>query len=437
MDRPLTTEEQRVADAVAERRDEIVELLTTLIGFDTTARSPRDPARDEAALQEQLAERLRVAGADVDLWEPDPADLDGHPLLPDGLDFDGRPQLAATFAGSGRGRSLLLNGHVDAVSCEPRDAWTDDPLRAEVRDGNVYGRGACDMKGGIAAMTVAAEVLASQPDRLAGAIVVCTNTDEESSGAGGAACVAHGVRADGGIVTEPTGLETWIACRGSTYLRLRVPGRPGHAELRPVDWRDGGPVNAIEKTVPVLAAIARLRDRWLTQPDLQHEILGPPDVVPTLVRAGEWSVTYPAYADLTAAVTFLPSQADDDGWATDVEGEVEAALREAETDDPWLAENALGITFTTPVNPFELPADAPIVTCVSGASAAVGGSSVLSGLDSWYDGATFTLAGTPSVGFGPGDINLAHTVDEHVPIDDLVLCAQAIAVAALRWCGAA
>lgn len=433
MDPVLTDDERRAVDAVAERRDEIVALLGELIAFDTTARAVDDPPRDEAALQEHLAERLRRAGAAIDLWEPSPSDLAGHPLLPDGLGFAGRPQLAATLPGGG-GRSLLLNGHIDAVSYEPRAAWTSDPLRAEVRDGMVYGRGACDMKGGIASMTVAAETLASL-GLLRGDLVVCTNTDEESSGAGGAACVARGVRADAGIVTEPTRLETWITCRGSTYLTIRVPGRPGHAELRPVDWRDGGPVNAIEKTVPVLAAIERLRERWRTSPEHAHAILAPPDAVPTLIRAGEWSVTYPAHADLTVAVTFLPSQADETGWATDVEREVSAALREAEADDDWLAEHPLRLEFRTPVNPFELPADAPIVTCVREASAAVGGSAVLSGLDSWYDGATFTLAGTPSVGFGPGDINVGHTVDEHVPIDELVACAQAVAVATLRWCG--
>ena len=434
MDPALTEDERRIADAVGERRDEIVDLLGELIAFDTTARSTDDPPRDETALQEHLAERLRRAGATIDLWEPDPSDLAGHPLLPDGLGFEGRPQLAATLGGRGGGRSLLLNGHIDAVSCEPREAWSSDPLRADVRDGMVYGRGACDMKGGIAAMTVAAEVAASLGG-LRGDLVVCTNTDEESSGAGGAACVARGVRADAGIVTEPTSLETWITCRGSTYLKIRVPGRPGHAELRPLHWRDGGAVNAIEKTVPVLAAIARLRERWSANPEHAHPILAPPDVVPTLIRAGEWSVTYPAHADLTAAVTYLPSQADSTGWTADVECEVEAALREAEADDEWLAEHPLRIEFRNPVNPFELARDAPIVTCMRESSAVVGGSGVLSGLDSWYDGATFTLGGTPSVGFGPGDINRAHTVDEHVPIDELVRCAQAIAVAALRWCG--
>src|SRR5207249_750990 len=134
------------------RRDELVALASDLIAFDTTARAVGDPPREEAALQEYLAERLRAAGAEIDLWEPDAEALRGKPLVPPGLDFAGRPQLVALLRGNGAGRTLLFNGHIDVVSAEPLDRWTSDPFRAEVRDGNLYGRGACDMKGGIAAM---------------------------------------------------------------------------------------------------------------------------------------------------------------------------------------------------------------------------------------------------------------------------------------------
>ncbi len=139
---------------------------------------------------------------------------------------------------------------------EPVDRWTSDPWRAEVRDGNLYGRGACDMKGGVGCMVFAAEVLAELGVRLAGDVVVCTVTDEESSGAGGIAAVRHGVRADAGIVTEPTAFDVWVACRGSLTPVITVEGRPGHAEMRQPHWRAGGAVNAIEKMGAVLAAVA-------------------------------------------------------------------------------------------------------------------------------------------------------------------------------------
>ena len=258
----LSELERSVTDAIAQRGDELVALAASLVALDTTARNVGDPPRQEAELQRLLADRQADAGAEIDLFEPTEAELAGRPLVPDGLDFAGRPQLIATHRGAGGGRSLVLNGHIDVVSAEPIGAWTSPPFEPEVRDGRLYGRGACDMKGGVAAMAFAAEVLAQLGVRLAGDLIVATNTDEESSGAGGSALVAHGLRADAGIVTEPTDFRVWIACRGSEYGVITVPGRAGHAEVRHPDWRDGGAVNAIDKSAVVIEAMAALRERW-------------------------------------------------------------------------------------------------------------------------------------------------------------------------------
>jgi acetylornithine deacetylase len=429
--------EHRVVAAIAESRDELVELASALIRFDTTARDAGDPARDEAALQAHLAERLTAAGAEVQVWEPRPEDVRGR-QIPFELDFDGRPQLLARFAGDGAGRSLLLNGHIDVVSGEPKERWTSDPNTAVVRDGKLYGRGACDMKGGVAAMVLAAETLARLGIHLAGDLLVNTITDEESSGAGGIASVAHGVRADAGIVPEPTAFDVWIACRGSVYPTVTIEGRPGHAELLQPHWRDGGAVNAIEKAQIVLDAIRGLREEWRTRSDLQHLYLSPPDIVPTVMRAGEWSVTYPASCEITSAVLFPPAFADADGYGSRAMDEVRGAIGRACAADPWLAEHPPAFSWTADIPPMEIPPDDPIVQTVLAASADVGEPSRLSGLDSWYDGATYTLAaGTPSVAFGPRSIAWAHTIDEYVPVDDLVRCAQAIALSAVRFCGTA
>jgi acetylornithine deacetylase len=434
----LTEIEARAAEAIAERSDDLVELATALVGFDTTARNPGDPPRDEAALQEHLAARLRAAGAEVDVWEANAGELAGRPLVPPELDFAGRPQLHARFAGADGGRSLLLNGHIDAVSYEPRERWSSDPLRAEVRDGRLFGRGACDMKGGVAAMVLAAETLAALEIRLAGDLHVVTNTDEESSGAGSMACVAHGIAADAGIVTEPTGFDVWVACRGGMYTEVSVPGRPGHAELAQPHWREGGAVNAIEKATVLLDAIRRLREEWRGRADTQHPYLAPASIVPTVISAGEWAVTYPASCRITCDLMYVPAQGDRDGWPGALQEEVTDWLRSAAAADPWLAENAPEISFSTGVPAMEIDPAEPVVQTMLEATAGIGRRGQLAGLDSWYDGATFTLyADTPSIAFGPGSIEAAHTIDESVPVDDLVACAQALAVAAIRFCGAA
>ncbi|HUZ84630.1 MAG TPA: M20/M25/M40 family metallo-hydrolase, partial [Gaiellales bacterium] len=345
--------------------------------------------------------------------------------------------------GAGSGRSLMLNGHIDAVSAEPLDAWTSDPFAAEVRDGLLYGRGACDMKGGVAAMVFAAEVLAQSGIELGGDLLVATNTDEESSGAGGSAIVARGIRADAGIVTEPTGFDVWVTCRGSEYGVVRVPGRPGHAEVHQPEWTRGGAVNAIEHGTAVIEAIRRLRADWAARDGFDHPHLSRPDVVPTMASAGEWAVSYPAWYDLTIAVLYLPVQADAEGWGSDVRREVEARLLAESAADSWLAANPPRIEWwPNGVMPMTIDESEPIVGTMLAATSDVGRSGRPSGLDSWYDGATFTLlAGIPSIAYGPsgftaGGLSVAHTVDEHVPVADLVTCAQGLAVAAIRFCGA-
>ena len=412
----LSDQERAVVGYIADREDELVALVSDLIGFDTTARAtPDEPAREERALQEYLAGRLERAGAACDLWEPRSEEVAGSKLAPAGLDFAGRPQLAATFRGTGGGRSLLLNGHIDVVAPEPRERWTTDPFRAELREGNLYGRGACDMKGGIGCMVFAAEALAAVDIRLAGELVVCTVTEEESTGAGGMAAVAHGVRADAGIVLEPSGHQICIACRGSVIPTITVLGRPGHSGIPQPDWREGGAVNAIEKAEVVLEAMRRLQADWRDAPDQRHPLLSAGDIVPCVISGGEWAVSYPSSCSITYHIGYLPALADTEGWGSRIELEVTECVQRAAAADPWLAENPPTIEWAPEVPSAEIEADAPIVTTLLGAARDTGLTTAVAGFDNWHDGATFTrVGGTPCVAFGPHGLDRAHTFDEHV-----------------------
>ena len=427
--------EERVVEDVRSRRDELVDLVGELVALDTTARDVDDPPRDEERLQRLLQARLEAVGAETDLWEPEPTV--GDRFLPDALSFRGRPQLAAWLRGHGAGRSLLLLGHIDAVSAEPVDRWTSDPFRADVRDGKLLGRGACDMKGGLGAVLVALETLHRLGVRTDGDVVWCSVTDEESSGAGGVAAVAHGVAADAGICAEPTGFDTWVACRGSLTPIITIEGRPGHAEMTQPHWREGGAVNAIEKLPLVLEAIGRLRHEWRSRPDCRHPYLDPGDIVPTVLRAGEWSVTYPSEAVLTCEVTYLPTQVDADGTGKRVEREIHEAIAAAASGDPWLAEHPLRWVWDGDVVPAEIPADHPLVGLTMRAAADLGRAGTIDGFESWHDGATFIRAGTPTLCFGPGDRGALHRLDEFAPVDDLVDHAAAVALIVMRWCGVA
>ena len=164
------------------------------------------------------------------------------------------------------------------------------------------------MKGGVAAMVFALEAL-----RVAGRAAGRGPARRDQHRRGVLGRRRHGARrstacsADAGIVTEPTGFEVWVACRGSEYGVIRVPGRPGHAEVRQPDWRRGGAVNAIEKAAVVLDAIdvAARRVGHAAQ-GLDHPYLSRPSLLPTMARSGEWPVTYPAECELTIAVMYVP-----------------------------------------------------------------------------------------------------------------------------------
>ncbi len=432
--------EDLVRAAIEERSADVVALAEDLIRFDTTVRGePDEPAREERPVQEMLADRLRDAGAEVELWEPEPGTLDRwQRQVPAGLGFAGRPQMIARFAGDPDLPSLHLNGHVDVVSGEPRDRWTSDPFAPEVRDGRLYGRGACDMKGGVAAMVEAAVAFAGCGLERRGELIVSTVTDEEWNGAGALAVASRGIAADAGIVPEATEFEPWIACRGVLNPTVVVEGRPGHAEMPQPDWREGGAVNAIEKAQVVLSAVRELRERWGEEQD-GHPLLAPGELIPTVIKGGEWWVSYPASCTTTVDVTYLPAQGDPDGWGEGLEREIESWILSRTEADPWLAEHPPSFEWGTNLAPAEISAEHPIVTCALEAGETVGRTGAVGALQGWHDAATFTRFGTPTISYGPSGLadgeTIAHAIDEFVPVDDLIACAQALAIASVRWCG--
>lgn len=422
-----------MAQRVAERESDLVALLSALIAYDTVTHTAGSPPRQEAELQRFLAARLRTCGAGVMLEEPDGSTIAGHYSIPAGFSFTGRPQLVARFPGAGAGPTLLLNGHVDVVDAYPRAGWSSDPFCGVVRDGAVWGRGACDMKGGVASMVLAAEVLAELEIRLAGDLLVNTVTEEESTGAGGLHA-ARTLTADAAIVPEPTGLDVAVACRGSLLPTVLVAGRAGHAGTPPRHPDLGGPVNAIEKAAYLLDALGRLRQEWSLRP--RHPFLAPAECVPTVISGGEWIVSHPASCRLDFHIEYLPD-ADGGDPALAVQAEFEDWVARAAAADNWLRDHPPVVQWLTGgVPPAQVSVREPIVEAVAGAERALGRSGRLAGFDNWHDGAWLILeGGIPAVCFGPRELTVAHTVDEHVPIADLVSCAQGIAVAAMRFCG--
>jgi acetylornithine deacetylase len=425
---------------IDDRTDELVELTRTLVRFETVSvdLAPGSDHRtnDEGLLQEFVGGVLADLGASVDQWEPDVRELRDHPMMPPWHHWNGRPITAATIGGSGGGRSLIVNGHIDVVS--PGEHWTSSPFAAEIRDERIYGRGAVDMKGGVASAIFALQALHATGVRLKGDVTVEVVPDEETCAMGTVAAIERGYRADAGLVPEPTKLNLWVATRGLLHGSFRVPGRSAHAELNQPDWRDGGGVNAIEHGLPLLEALGALSRDWGGRRTKRHPLLGVPRVQPTIVRGGTFIANVPEELVVHLNATYLPGDADATGYGSVPRGEIIAAVEQRAAADPWLEAHPVRFVWATDYPPSEIDHDEPIVAIAAAAARAAGGDGALEGIDTTYDGALLTqLAGVPSPALGPGDLGRAHAPDEWIGIDELIAGARAYVRALVAWCGTA
>lgn len=425
---------------VDDRLSDLVELARDLVAFDTVsvdlAPGSEHRSNREGALQEYAAGVLADLGAEIDQWEPDPAALRDHPMMPSWHHWKGRPLTVAALRGTGGGRSLIVNGHIDVVSPGDLERWTSPPFAAEVRDGRIYGRGAVDMKGGVAAAIFALRALRAVGARLAGDVIVEIVPDEETCAMGTVAAIERGYRADAGLVPEPTRLNLWIATRGLLHGSFTVPGRSAHAEVNQPPWQEGGGVNAIERALPLMTALGSLTAEWAGRPAKRHDLLGVPGVQPTIVSGGAFISNVPEACTVHLNATYLPADADGAGYGGLPREEILAAVSAAARDDGWLAAHEVQWSWATDYPPSEIEPTEPIVAVAAAAARAVGAEGALEGIDTTYDGALLTrLAGIPSPALGPGDLARAHAPDEWIGIEELRAGARAYARAITSWCG--
>jgi acetylornithine deacetylase len=314
----------------------------------------------------------------------------------------GRMNAVATARGTGGGRSLLLCAHLDTVGVEGMHA----PFQPRVEDGRIYGRGAFDMKGGLAAVMAAAAATAGAG--LRGDVIVAAVCDEEHASIG-AERVAAEIRADAAIVTEPTGLDVCVAHKGFVWLDVETAGVAAHGS-RP----DLG-VDAIAAMGNTLVGLSQLGARLAgTRP---HPLLGTGSVHASLIEGGQELSSYPERCMLRIERRTIP-------------GETRAGV-EAE-----IAEVAAGaeVRSTFERAPFEVAPDAPIVDVVRRqAITALGRDPAIVGHAAWMDAAVLSAAGISTVVFGPDGAG-AHAVEEWVDVGSVERCAQVLEAVAREWC---
>jgi len=418
-----------ILEQVEALRDEEVDLCRSLVRINTVNPYSGDP---ETALEKQgqacLEPILRSLGADTNLFEP-PADIYQRMgvLGPKVRSFVDRPNLVAKFDFGGKGPTLIVNGHMDTVGVSDMSI---DPFSADVRDGSIWGRGACDCKGGLTAAITAIKALLLAGDELQGKIVFESVVDEEcsGSGAGTLACCNAGLRGDAAIVVDGNDVAITLGCGGCLTADLRVHGRAGHAAH--------GGISAIDKGLVVKAAI----DAFKAQREEHY-----PDAKVNLgvFNAGVHPAVVPsqAYLSLNIVYALQEAQAAKDagnGWnGRAVQRAFEQTISSHQNKDPWLRQHPAEIEWIKDLIPYEMPHDAPLVQDFAAAfRTALGREPTLRSIPAWLDAAYFPhFARTPVVVFGPGPSAACHAPDEHVPIDDLVDVAKVLAVYLYRQLG--
>lgn len=374
--------------------DPAISLLRDLVAIDSVNPSLVAGAAGEAAIAARIADELRAIGLDVDIQEVRP----------------GRPNVIGLLEASQPGRALMYCGHVDTVSVEGMDR----PFDPVEQDGRLYGRGAQDMKGGVAAMIDAARAVAGRLTR--GKLIVAAVVDEEYASIGADALVTQW-HAQAAVVTEPTDLQIAVGHKGFSWVAIDTRGRAAHGS-RPKDGRD-----AIAYMGRVLARLDELdRDLQARPP---HPILGTGSLHASLIAGGrEWS-SYPDRCSLKMERRTTVGEAGE--VALD---EVLAILSDLRREDPGFEADAR-LVFSRP--PYEIPSDHELVRTLAGILRARGQSDVVSGMSFWTDAAILGHAGIPSLLFGPGGAGL-HGTDEYVRVDDVTACRDALADLALAFC---
>jgi acetylornithine deacetylase len=379
-------------------RDYARETLVRLIRINSINPTLAPGAPGEREIAGYIAESLSGAGLTSEIYEPEP----------------GRMTVLGRLAGSGGGRSLMLNGHIDTVDV-PGMA---EPFSGAIREGKVYGRGSFDMKGSVAASMAAAKALADSGVRLRGDVLVAAVADEEY-GSLGTRDLVERVRVDGAIVTEPTGLEVCLAHKGYLWIQVDVTGRAAHGSKFELG------IDANLQMGRFLGELRGLERELRARPP--HPLVGPPSLHAAVLRGGTGLSTYAPSSMVQIERRTVPGETEAQAVA-----EIQAILDRIAREDPDF--HATVHCFFAR-DPFETAPTAAIVQAVDHAAAKVRGVPARHiGDTPWMDAALLQAAGAETVVCGATGVG-AHSDCEWVELESVFQLAEILAEAAVVYCG--
>jgi len=407
-----------------------IEFLSKLISFDTSVIRHGEDGQEGAA-QKWLASYMKNLGCEIDLFEPDNERMKQYPGYNSGHNYLNRPNLVAVYKGSGGGKSLILNGHMDTMPSGDLNRWHTNPWEMTEIDGKLYGLGTDDMKGGLSALVLALELALTTGFRPKGDIIIESVVDEEGGGNGTLSCVDRGYKADGAIIAEGSNMEVFAANRGAWLVEAQIDGVPIHASLR------GFGQNAIEKTLKVINCIHELETKWMTTK--RHPLLAPPTFNIGYIQGGVVASTVPESCTLRFDVEYFPSEIDKYGIKhtidkDEVVKEVEDYINLMASGDEWLKDHPIKFTWYQDCSPFETDTNHPLVQTLADSSAEVVEKRVISGMTAGCDARHLTnIAKVPTVVYGPGTCHNAHVVNEYLPKNQFFEAIEVYTKMIMEW----
>ncbi|TVR72043.1 MAG: ArgE/DapE family deacylase [Sphaerobacteraceae bacterium] len=414
---------QRVFTEIDNRRDQLIADLQSLVRIPSVT-------GDEGAVQDQVQSLFETRNLQIDRWETSREDILPYmEHVGDQPSYEGRPNVVGTLAGAGNGRSIMLNGHIDVV--DPGDAsfWKHGPWSGAVEGDLLYGRGSCDMKGGMATFLLAIDALNAAGIKLAGEVKIAATVGEEDGGFGSLGTILRGHRADGVVISEPTRLAIVAAQAGSLVARITVTGKSAHGAMR-----DEG-VSAVEKFIPIFQDL----QRWEAERNasLDHPLFADAaNKIPISfgkVRSGEWHSTVPETLIAEGRIGLLPGED-----MHEFQEAVRQRVLNAAKQDFWLSQHPPDVEFFSgQFAPGETRPDEPLPTALASAHQQVTGQApIVTGITAGTDMRLYTEIGNmPCIIYGAGDVSVAHQNDEHISISDIQTAAKTIATLLIDWCG--
>ncbi|SEA24159.1 acetylornithine deacetylase [Thalassobacillus cyri] len=408
---------------LTDHQEEGINLLQSLVQADSTQ-------GNEAEAQQIVIDTLNELGLDVDRWDPDGESLSKHPYFASSRDnFNGSPNVVGVQKGTGDGRSIIFNGHIDVVPAGDREQWDFDPYSGKVVDGKMYGRGVTDMKGGNVAMLLAIKALQNIGIQLKGDVIFQSVVEEESGGSGTLAAVLKGYKADAAIIPEPTNMKVFPKQQGSMWFRVHVKGRSAHGGTR----YQG--VSAIEKSLAVVDHIRQLekkRNDRISDP-LYQNIPIPIPINVGKIEGGDWPSSVADLVKIEGRMGISPEETMENAKA-----EMEEWLEKLKEVNPWFEESPVRLEwFGARWLPGSIDLEHKLMnTLVSTYRDVLDEEPIVEASPWGTDGGLLTEVGsTPSLVFGPGVTGMAHFPNEYIELDKVFEVAEIMALTLVDWCG--